>query len=508
MEAGREEGRSNPAYRTLWIWLLVGWTVSYADRTITGPVVSYMIENDLAFVQGVESPYALGGLIGSMFFAGYMLTQFPGGYLGDRYGHRTIIAISIIWAGVATLVSGLMTALIGFVALRVITGLGEGTFYSNDRTVITQQTPFEKRSMGMGIAITGLGLGLTAALLFTQPLIQLAQPIFGAEHAWRMPFFVLGVITVIVGFGIHRFFRSQRGEYEFRSRYGAALKGLSGYTVIFLVAVMAVYLLTLWAQLPEWVTALLITALTLALIAFIFGRVSGDVAPILYNRDLMLIYIAFIAILWHLWFFGFWAVSITSQAAGGATLLQGALTATFYGLAAVAGFPAGGWLADYAKEKGWGRKPMLVSFMLILGLMTLGFGFYNMGGGSSLVVMGAILFVSSLFFFALQPMAHALASDITLPMYMGAMFGMMNLIGEIGAVLSPAISGVLRGTTGTWTSAVMLDAAIILVGFVLLLFVRETRAPAEETSPTEGEEAPAETSPSEGGEAPEPEARS
>jgi ACS family D-galactonate transporter-like MFS transporter len=168
----------------------------------------------------------------------------------------------------------------------------------------------------------------------------------------------------------------------------------------------------------------------------------------------------------------------------------GALTATFYGLAAVAGFPAGGWLADYAKEKGWGRKPMLVSFMLILGLMTLGFGFYNMGGGSSLVVMGAILFVSSLFFFALQPMAHALASDITLPMYMGAMFGMMNLIGEIGAVLSPAISGVLRGTTGTWTTAVMVDGAIVLLGFVLLLFVRETRAPADEKSPSGGEETP------------------
>lgn len=116
-------------YRTLWIWLLLGWTVSYADRTVTGPVVSYMINNDLAFVQGVETPFALGGLIGSLFFAGYMLTQFPGGYLGDRFGHRTIIVISIVWAGIATLLSGLVTGLVLFVALRVITGLGEGTFY-------------------------------------------------------------------------------------------------------------------------------------------------------------------------------------------------------------------------------------------------------------------------------------------------------------------------------------------------------------------------------------------
>ena len=490
MEASREGGRGYPAYRTLWIWLLLGWIVSYADRTITGPVVSYMIENDLAFVQGVESPFALGGLIGSMFFAGYMLTQFPGGYLGDRYGHRTIIVISIVWARVATLVSGLMTALIGFVALRVITGLGEGTFYSNDRSVITKQTPFEKRSLGMGMVITGLAIGLTLALVFTVPLINLGSSVFGAEEAWRTPFFVLGVITVVVGFGMHRFFRSQRGEYEFRSAYGSSLKGLSGYTVVLLAAVMVVYLLTLWAGLPEWVTASLVTVLALVLIGFIFGNKGGEVSPILYNRDLMLIYISFIAVLWHLWFFGFWAVSITSQAAGGATLLQGALTAAFFGVAGILGFPAGGWLADYAKEKGWGRKTMLASFMLILGLLTVGFGFYIMNGGESLFVMGAILFVSSLFFFALQPMSHALAADLTLPAYLGAMFGMMNLIGEIGAVLSPAISGVLRGATGTWTAAVMLDGVIVLAGFVLILFVRETRVAEAEKSPSEGVEAP------------------
>ena len=43
------------------------------------------------------------------------------------------------------------------------------------------------------------------------------------------------------------------------------------------------------------------------------------------------------------------------------------------------------------------------------------------------------------------------------------------------SVLSPAISGVLRDSTGNWNAAVMLDAGIILASFVLLLFVREPR---------------------------------
>lgn len=42
MEASREEGQGYPAYRSLWVWLLLGWVVAYLDRTITGPVISYL----------------------------------------------------------------------------------------------------------------------------------------------------------------------------------------------------------------------------------------------------------------------------------------------------------------------------------------------------------------------------------------------------------------------------------------------------------------------------------
>ncbi|WP_256215826.1 hypothetical protein [Streptomyces sp. Ag109_O5-10] len=52
---------------------------------------------------------------------------------------------------------------------------------------------------------------------------------------------------------------------------------------------------------------------------------------------------------------------------------------------------------------------------------------------------------------------------------------MQNLIGETGAVLSPAVGGVLRDRTGGWTAAVWLDAAIIVAGFCLLTAVRDPR---------------------------------
>ena len=218
MEASSE---SRPAYRALWVWLLLAWVVSSADRTIAGPIVAYIIGNDLPIIQGISNPYAVSGLVGSLFFAGYMLTQFPGGYLGDKFGHRTIIVISTIWAAIATVLTGLMTAIIGLVAMRVITGLGEGMFYSNDRSVIVEQTPPEKRSFGLGVVITGLAIGITVALVSVPFLIELGNSVLGADNGWRMPFFVLGALTLIVGFGISRFFGRQR-EREFRPDYPGA----------------------------------------------------------------------------------------------------------------------------------------------------------------------------------------------------------------------------------------------------------------------------------------------
>ena len=278
-----------------------------------------------------------------------------------------------------------------------------------------------------------------------------------------------------------RFFRGQTGEHAFKPAYGPAAARLGAYAAVFFVAVMAIYIIATEAGLAEWIVALLELGLALGLVGFIFVRMSGDVGPVLLNRDLMLVYVAGIAILWNLWFFSFWSVSIVADAAKGG-FLESALTATFFGVAGIIGFPAGGWLADREKRAGRGRKRMLVTFTLIQGLLTV--GFYLVNGGSAVWALGGLLLVASLFFNALQPMWHALAADLVpKAALLGAAFGLMNLIAEMGAVLSPAISGVLRDATGDWSAAVFLDAGLILGSFVLLCFVREQRAEARPPRP-------------------------
>jgi hypothetical protein len=118
---------------------------------------------------------------------------------------------------------------------------------------------------------------------------------------------------------------------------------LGTYAAIFLVAVVGIYFVATRAGLPEWGVALLELGVALLLVGFIFARLGGEISPVLYNRDLLLIYIAAIAILWNLWFFGFWSVSIIADAAQ-SSFLEAALTAAFNAGAGILGFPpAGGW---------------------------------------------------------------------------------------------------------------------------------------------------------------------
>jgi MFS transporter, ACS family, D-galactonate transporter len=442
--------------------------VSAADRALTGPVVTWMIGNDVGFLADASKPYALGGLIGGLFFAGYMLTQLPGGYLGDRYGHRTVIVVSLVWAGIATMLSGVITGLVIFIAIRVLTGLGEGAFYSNDRSLIAEKTPVEERSLGMGVVITGLAFGITIGTVFAPNMIDLGGKVFAADQAWRMPFLILGAGTLLVGLGIMVYFRGQERGLP----YARATLHLGAYAAGGLAAVMAVYFIGDAAGLSDLAIAILEVALAVGLVIGVFARKGEELGPVLRSRDLLLINFAFIAVLWNLWFFSFWSVSIVADAAH-SSFGRSALIAAFNAGAGILGFPIGGWLSDVAVRRGIGRKRLVLIFTSLQCALTVAFGIVITTGAPSVWLMAALLFGASTFFNAMQPIAHAMIADIADPAHHGAAFGMNNLIGETGAVLSPAVSGVLRDATGAWSAAVFLDAGLIACAVLLIVFVRE-----------------------------------
>jgi MFS family permease len=470
LEAERE-GRPGVPYRALWAVLLLGWIVSYADRTLTGPVVAWMIQNKAGFIGDASNPATIGGLVGSMFFLGYMLTQYPGGRLGDRFGHREMIILSLLAAMLLTVVSGLMVGLVAFVAARVLTGLGEGVFYSNDRTLIINHSPVTKRTLGLGMVITGLSIGLTFGIIFTPLLINWGSSLGMGGDAWRMPFFAFAVFTFLVVVIAFTFFRARLGG---ALRLGPPFLRLLLFSAPTFVVIVALFLLAEALHWPEWLTALGASLIAFVYVAVIAGGVqkSGR-GPVLLNRNLWLIYIAYIAILWNLWFFSFWSVQIVKEAAQ-SSLIAAALTAAFNAGAGILGFPVGGWLADRAVRGGRGRKPLALGCTGVYSVLVVVFGWSIAGGGKpSLVLLGLLLFSSGVFFNALQPIVQGMTGDLVPAGERGSAFGMLNLVSEIGAVLSPVVSGILRDATGSWAPGVFLAAAIMIVSFFLYLGVRE-----------------------------------
>ncbi|MGW2342108.1 MFS transporter [Streptomyces sp. NPDC001661] len=454
----------------LWGFLLAGWLISYADRTVTGPVVAWMIENKAGFIGDASNPATLGGLIGSMFFTGYMLTQYAGGRLGDRYGHREMLVVSLLWAGLLTLVSGLTGGLIGFVVARVLTGLGEGVFYSNDRVLVINHTPAARRTIGLGVVLSGLSIGLTVGIVATPHLIDWGGTLGMGGRAWSMPLYVFGVVSLLVAGATWAFFRG-RGDRPLR--IGPPALRLIGYSIPAAIAILGLFLLADEFSWPDWLTAVGSGVLFLIMVTIVIrGIVRTGRSSQLLNRNVWLIYVGFIAVMWNLWFFSFWSVQIVAEAAH-SSLGAAALTAAFNAGAGIIGFPVGGWIADRRVRAGKGRKPLAVICAAVHTVLAVAFGASVANGDPSLLLLGLILFCSGLFFNALQPIVHSLLGDLAEEKDRGSLFGLFNLVAEIGAVASPVVSGVLRDATGSWAAGVFTAAGVMAVAVVLYALVKE-----------------------------------
>jgi MFS transporter, ACS family, D-galactonate transporter len=316
--------------------------------------------------------------------------------------------------------------------------------------------------------ITGLAIGITLALVFAPDLIKLGGNVLSHEDAWRMTFFAFGAFTLVVGIGATIYFRRQEKGLP----YLRATLHLGAYSAVSLAAVIAVYKIGDAAGLSDLAIACIEVGLAVVMAAFIFITKGDQSGPVVHSRDHWLIALAFIAVLWNLWFFSFWSVSIVADAAH-SSFGRSAMIAAFNAGAGILGFPVGGWLADVAIRHGRGRKPLVIAFTLIQCVVTVAFGYVISREQPSVWLMAALLFTASTFFNAMQPMAHGMLADITAPEYRGSAFGMNNMVGEIGAVLAPAVAGTLRDATGNWTAAVYLDAGLIAIAAVLFMFVRE-----------------------------------
>ena len=140
------------------------------------------------------------GQIFSAFVLGYALFQIPGGWLGDRFGPRRILTAAVIWWSVFTILTAwavsLPTATIfgtvgSLMLIRFLIGVGEAAALPNFARTITNWFGPHERGFGMGLSISGIGVG--AAL--TPPLTAWLM----LAYNWQTPFYVAGAAGILIG---------------------------------------------------------------------------------------------------------------------------------------------------------------------------------------------------------------------------------------------------------------------------------------------------------------------
>jgi ACS family glucarate transporter-like MFS transporter len=145
------------------------------------------------------SDIQVGGVL-TAFLVGYTLFQIPGGILGDRFGPRLVLAISGLWWGATTVLTGVLpgyifygsAAFVAVIVLRFLHGVGQATTYPVAITAVSQWFPLERHAFIASLIFTGS----TAGSAFAPPLVAHIMNWFG----WRATFYWTGVLPVALAF--------------------------------------------------------------------------------------------------------------------------------------------------------------------------------------------------------------------------------------------------------------------------------------------------------------------
>ncbi len=162
--------------------LVILGMVTFLDR-INISVAGASIMHDLNL-----SP-AEWGWVQSAFILSYGLLQIPMGALGDRFGHRSILALIVLWWSLFTAFTGMAGGLMSLLAIRFMFGIGEAGSSPCSTGVISRW--FEKgevgKAQGYVWAASRMGGALTPFVVI--PVMM--------SVGWRAAFYLLGALGIV-----------------------------------------------------------------------------------------------------------------------------------------------------------------------------------------------------------------------------------------------------------------------------------------------------------------------
>ena len=162
--------------------LVILGMVTFLDR-INISVAGSSIMHDLNL-----SP-AEWGWVQSAFILSYGLMQIPMGALGDRLGHRSVLALIVLWWSAFTAFTGLAGGLASLLVIRFMFGIGEAGSSPCSTGVISRW--FEKGEVGKAQGYVWAASRMGGALT---PFVVIPVMMW---VGWRAAFYLLGALGVV-----------------------------------------------------------------------------------------------------------------------------------------------------------------------------------------------------------------------------------------------------------------------------------------------------------------------
>ncbi|MBN1209907.1 MAG: MFS transporter [Myxococcaceae bacterium] len=159
---------------------------------------------DFAKGLGIDSSHI--GYIAGSYTAAASVAGLVGGAFLDRFDRRKALAVSMLGLVLATGAGGLATGLPSLMLARVFAGLFGGPATSLAMAIVAELVPVERRGRAMGAV---MGAFSVASVVGVPMALEVAE-----LGGWRMPFFSVAALGLLVVLGAIFFLPPIRGHLE------------------------------------------------------------------------------------------------------------------------------------------------------------------------------------------------------------------------------------------------------------------------------------------------------
>lgn len=406
------------AYINIVIPLFITSVIAFVDRVNIG-YAALTMNKDMGFTAQVF------GMGAGIFFAGYVLFEIPGALIAEKYSPRIWIARIMITWGIVCSLMAFMRNETDFYIARFLLGAAEASLYPVIyATCIPRWFAPEDRARAIAVLLTSLQI----SSIIGAPLAGwfLGLTVFGLK-GWQALFFLEGVPAIIFGLIIVRWMADRPSEAKWLTdeekryltdRYEneiAAKTAVKKYTVM----------------------------------------------QALSDPEVLKMCFAYFMIATGFWGFNYWMPQVVKAVSGWSNLAIGLLTI----IPMVASLLFSLYIGHSSSKRN--EKRWHGAICPFLGAIGLGVGAFQTDAFVSfffviLAAMGTYGVLSVWWSYPTTFLSGAAAA--------GAV-GLINSFGNIGGFVGPYITGWIKGSTGSFTTAwVYLAGCLVIGGLIILTF--------------------------------------